>query len=157
MTERLDRIEESVAQLNTTLNVIADEFIRPIAQQSAANFRAIGQIDSDLDRLNESLGRLEANHQAGMERLDRVNATLDRIAEQSQLNEQQISRNAEAISNNASAIAANERRFENLLNESRADRAESRQRFEAHQETMQALLLELTRTNRRVENLERAS
>lgn len=143
MTERLDRIEASIQQLSNTIDVLTQQLIAPAVRQASANF----------------------------ERLEQMTELFSLTAEQSAISEQQIAANAEAISNNASAIAANERRFENLLNESRADRAESRQRFEAAQENIQALLLELTRTNRslngvrdrvdglggRVDSLEQAS
>ena len=129
MTDRLDQIE----------------------QQQAANTEAIAQTNAALNVLITEFIRPNAQQaRANFERLERIEIDLEAT-------EQQTARNAEAISNNAQAIAANERRFENLLNEMRADRAESRQRFEAMQSNIQTLLLELTRTNRRVGEMERAS
>ena len=129
MTDRLDRIEAA-------LETLATDFLRPALRQAAANQEAIAATDRRLDRVAEVLAELSIK-QDGI---------------------------ADAVAANAIAIGANERRFENLLNEMRADRAEARQRFEAQerrfqaaQENIQTLLLELTRTNRRVDALERAS
>lgn len=126
MTERLDRIEESIAQLNATLNIIADEFIRPIAQQSRANF----------------------------ERLERIEAVLERTAQraaantaQSAANEEQIAANVEALALLAVRAAETDARFNVLVGEMRADRPASQQAF-------QALLLQLAGINSRVEDLE---
>lgn len=129
MTDRLDRIEAA-------LETLATDFLRPVLQQAAANAEVIAATDGRLDRVAEVLAELS-------------------------LKEERI---ADAVVANTVAIRGNERRFENLLNELRADRAEARQRFEAQerrfqaqQENIQTLLLELTRTNRRVDELERAS
>ena len=116
-------------RIEAALETLATDFLRPALQQTAANAEAIAATDRRLDRVAEVLAELS-------------------------LKEERI---ADAVAANAIAIKANERRFENLLNEIRADRAEARQRFEAQQEIMQSLLLELTRTNRRVDALERAS
>ena len=110
------------------------------------------------------------------ERLDRIEAALETLAtdflrpvlRQAEANREAIAATDRRLDRVAEVLAdislkqdtltgvaaANERRFENLLNEMRADRAESRQRFEAQQEVIQSLLLELTRTNRRVDALE---
>ena len=126
MSERLDRIEAA-------LETLATDFLRPVLRQAEANREAIAATDQRLDRVAEVLAGLSIK-QDGI---------------------------ADAVAANAVAIGANERRFENLLNELRADRAEARQRFEAQerrfqatQENIQNLLLELTRTNRRVSELE---
>lgn len=116
-------------RIEAALETLATDFLRPALRQAAANQEAIAATDRRLDRVAEVLAELS-------------------------LKEERI---ADAVAANAIAIKANERRFENLLNEIRADRAEARQRFEAQQEIMQSLLLELTRTNRRVDALERAS
>ena len=126
MTDRLDRIEAA-------LETLATDFLRPVLRQAEANREAIAATDRRLDRACEVLAELSIK-QDGI---------------------------ADAVAANTIAIGANERRFENLLNELRADRAEARQRFEAQerrfqaqQENIQNLLLELTRTNRRVSELE---
>jgi hypothetical protein len=138
MTERLDRIEqqqsantEAIAQLNATLNVIADEFIRPIAQQSQANFQAIGQIDGDLYRLN-------ASHAASVERLDHIESVLATTAVQQAQNTEGIDTLLGAVSTTEiemqrvfTEIAESNKRFENLRNEGIADRQEFRTQAEA--------------------------
>jgi DNA repair exonuclease SbcCD ATPase subunit len=156
MTERLDRIEqqqtantEAIAQLNATLNVIADEFIRPIAQQSQANFQAIGQIDGDLYRLN-------ASHAASIERLDHIESVLAITAVQQAQNTEGIDTLLGAVSTTEiemqrvfTEIAESNKRFENLRNEAiadrqefrtqaEADRAEFRQQGEAFREALEA-------------------
>ena len=151
MTERLDRIEGAIEQLNSTINVLVTEFIRPNAQQARANFERLERIESTLDR---AAAQTVAN------------------AEQLSTNEQQIANNAEAIAGtrqlvqaNAEAIATNEQRFEVMrgdVNADRqqwqaaadADRAENRRRFDAQQQIAQAMLVELSRVNSRLEVLE---
>ena len=143
MTERLDKVESDIQDINATLAAIASDFLRPTVQQSVENRMAIEATERRLDRIAEVLAETTIKQEAS----------------------------AEIAKDNVSAIAANERRFENLLNELRADRAESRQRFEAQekrfeaqqrrfeaqQENIQTLFLELTRTNRRVDSIEQAS
>ena len=41
MTERLDRIESGIADINNALNTMTTEFIRPLMQQAQANQQAI--------------------------------------------------------------------------------------------------------------------
>ena len=129
MTERLDRIESQLEAVNQTLATIASDFLRPALQQAVENHGAIAATDARLDRVSEVLAATSLQQDS----------------------------NTQAIAQLTQKIDANERRFENLLNELRADRAESRQRFEAQQENIQNLFLELTRTNRRVGALEQAS
>lgn len=113
-------------RIEAALETLATDFLRPVLRQAEANREAIAATDRRLDRACEVLAELSIK-QDGI---------------------------ADAVAANATAVAANERRFENLLNEMRADRTEARQRFEAQQEIMQSLLVELTRTNRRVSELE---
>ena len=151
MTERLDRIEGAIEQLNSTLNVLITEFIRPNAQQARANYERLERIETALDR---AATQTVAN------------------AEQSGTNEQQIASNAEAIAEtgnlvqaNAEAISTNEQRFEVIRGDANADRqqwqaaadadrAEMRRSFNAQQQIAQAMLVELSRVNSRLEVLE---
>jgi predicted RNase H-like nuclease (RuvC/YqgF family) len=120
------------------------------------------------------------------ERLDRIEALLERTAEQQSRNTEDIDALVEAISTTdvevrqlTEAIAHNQKRFDTLRRESIADRTEFRSqaesdraefrrqieeerrrsdlRFEAMQENIQRLFLEMTRTNHRVDDLEQAS
>jgi DNA repair exonuclease SbcCD ATPase subunit len=131
------------------LNVIADEFIRPIAQQSQANFQAIGQIDGDLYRLN-------ASHAASIGRLDHIESVLAITAVQQAQNTEGIDTLLGAVSTTEiemqrvfTEIAESNKRFENLRNEAiadrqefrtqaEADRAEFRQQGEAFREALEA-------------------
>ena len=50
MTERLDRVERDIADINSALNTMAAEFIRPLMQQSQANQQALaGLIEMTAD------------------------------------------------------------------------------------------------------------
>ena len=132
-----------------------------------------------LDRIEALLLGLAKQQSAHNECLVRIDSTLDKAAtqtvanaEQSRTNGQQIADNAEAIAGtrqlvqaNAEAIATNEQRFEVMrgdVNADRqqwqaaadADRAENRRRFDAQQQIAQAMLVELSRVNSRLEVLE---
>ena len=132
-----------------------------------------------LDRIEALLLELPEASTAQNERLTRIESALDRAAvqtvanpEQSGTNKQQIASNAEAIAKtenlvqaNAEVIAANEQRFEVMRGDANADRqqwqvaadadrAENRRRFDAQQQIAQAMLVELSRVNSRLEVLE---
>lgn len=114
-----------------------------------------------LDRIEALLSGLAERQTAHDNRLTRIESALDRAAaqtlanaEQIGINEQQIGRNAEANAANAEAVAENETRFSTLLEDSRADRVENRRRFDAAQQVIQALLIQVANINGRVEDLE---
>lgn len=121
MTERLDRIEEGLETLSNTIDVLISEFMRPSAQQAQANY----------------------------ERLDRLEAVLERTVDGQSANEQQIARNAEAVSVLTEQAIESDNRFNILIQEMRADRR-------ASQQATQALLLAMANINGRVEDLEQA-
>jgi chromosome segregation ATPase len=136
MTERLDRIEQSIERLSTALDVIVTEFIRPSAQQTAANYERLNRVD---------------------ETLRQTNATLDRVAQQQERNTADIDALLGAISTTDVEVrslsvraAETDTRFNILIQEMRADRRASQQAF-------QALLLQLASLNGRVDELEQAS
>jgi chromosome segregation ATPase len=136
MTERLDRIEQSIERLSTALDVIVTEFIRPSAQQTAANYERLERVD---------------------ETLEQTNATLDRVAAQQERNTSDIDALLGAISTTDVEVrslsvraAETDTRFNILIQEMRADRRASQQAF-------QALLLQLASLNGRVDELEQAS
>ncbi|MGB7085275.1 MAG: hypothetical protein WBD47_06955 [Phormidesmis sp.] len=116
------------------------------------------------------------------ERLDRIEAILEATAEQQQRNTEDIDNLLGAIAVTEVTVQQltaraeeNDRRFETLRAEGIADRQETRHLFNdavnqmnidraradnhyrAQMEVIQSLLLELARTNRRVDNLEKAS
>ncbi|MBE9060981.1 hypothetical protein [cf. Phormidesmis sp. LEGE 11477] len=122
MTDRLDRIEEGLETLSNTINLLIIEFIQPSAQQARANY----------------------------ERLDRLEAALERTVDGQSVNEQQIARNAEAFSVLTERAIESDDRFNILIQEMRADRR-------ASQQATQALLLAMANINGRVEDLEQAS
>lgn len=128
MTERLDRIEALLLGL---------------AERQTAH-------ESRLERQEERTERIEAN-------FERLQQQLNQIAEGQTANVDQIGRNAEANTANTEAVAQNEQRFSTLLEDSRADRAENRRRFDAAQQVIQALLMQVANLNGRVEDLEGAA
>ena len=127
MTDRLDRIENLLETAAITLNVTTER----------------------LDQVTE--------------RLDQVTERLDQVAEQQRKNTTDIDNLLGAISTTdvevrslsqgmrslSQAVAANEQRFNILIQEMRADRRATQQAF-------QSLLLQLANVNGRVDDLEAA-
>lgn len=104
MTERLDRIEAGIEQLNQTINTVVVNMIRPLTQQSEVNRKALaGLIEMVAD---SEVARIEQNQ-----------------------------------------------RIENMLSEAREDRRQSDDRFQAMQENIQRLFLEVRSTNVAVSGL----
>lgn len=103
MTERLDRIEQGLEQVNDALNVLISEFIRPNAQQTRANY----------------------------ERLERIEADLETTEQQTASNAETATRLEVLIEANATRAAENGDRFNVLIQEMRADRRASQQAFQS--------------------------
>lgn len=110
-----------------------------------------------LDRIESLLLGLAEQQSAHDERLTRIETILENTVQAQAANTDQIGRNAEANTANAEAVEQNEQRFSTLLEDSRADRAENRRRFDAAQQVIQALLMQVTNLNGRVEDLEGAA
>jgi len=168
MTERLDRIEGAIEQINSALNVLITEFIRPNAQQARDNYERLERVESALDRAAAQTV-VNAEQSGTNEQLIAGNAAA--IAETRtlvQANTAAIAETRELVQANAEAIITNEQRFEVMRGDANADRqrwqaaadadrAENRRRFDAQMEITQAMLLQLSNLNRRVEDLEHAS
>ncbi len=80
MTDRLDRIEQSIESSNTAVNMILTEFIRPLAQQSVVNQNALDGLiqmraDAEIERIEQNQ-RIE--NLLDEARADRQQATADR-------------------------------------------------------------------------------
>jgi chromosome segregation ATPase len=156
MTERLDRIEAILLQ---------------VAQQQAANTQAIEGNSRDIDALVEAISNTDVNvrgnttaitaHTQQIEAVRESAAATDQWLEDTRAlvaaNSQQIAITDALTQRNAEAIAANETRFNIVIEELRADRAEWRQQFRAMTQATQALLMQIGSLNGRVENLEQAS
>lgn len=142
MTERLDRIETLLLGLAERQSAYDERLTRvegileSTARAQAASTDQMGQCD---------------------ERLTRVETILENTVRAQAANTDQIGRNAEANTANAEAVEQNEQRFSTLLEDSRADRAENRRRFDAAQQVIQALLMQVANLNGRVEDLEGAA
>ena len=109
------------------------------------------------NEINASLQRTQAT-------LERTQAVLDRTAQQQATNTSDIDTLLGAVSTNEVEIRAliqqmaeSNRLSDVLRQDAIADRQRSDQRFEAMQENIQRLFLELHSTNRRVDTLEQAS
>ena len=128
MTERLDRIEALLLGL---------------AEQQSAYGERIARVEGIL----ESTAQAQANNADQTrqydERLTRIETIIENTVQAQAANTDQIGRNAEANTANAEAVEQNEQRFSTLLEDSRADRAENRRRFDAAQQVIQALLMQV--------------
>ncbi len=149
MSDRLDRIESLLETTVTTLSITTDRL-----------YQVTDGLDKVGERLDQMTGRLDqvtdGLDQMG-ERLDQMGERLNQVAEQQQRNTADIDNLLGAISPTevevrslSQAVAANEQRFNILIQEMRADRRSTQQAF-------QALLLQLASVNGRVDDLEAAS
>ncbi|KPQ31117.1 MAG: hypothetical protein HLUCCA11_24385 [Phormidesmis priestleyi Ana] len=137
----------SIERTTRTIDELVIRFIEPLAKQSIENQRAIAATNAGIHELSQTVERL-------------TRSTDD---------------SAREAAADSDRITANENRFDILLAEAQADRAENRQRFEdmqtesrqrfdaqlaeirAQGEQIRALLSALATTNGRVDVLEQAS
>ncbi|MEM8504519.1 MAG: hypothetical protein AAF716_15355 [Cyanobacteria bacterium P01_D01_bin.1] len=128
MSERLDRIESILAATVThvaTTDARLDR-IAAIVEESATQQR---QNTVDIDNLLGALSTTDVEVRRINETVESLSRTVERLGE---------------------AVAANEQRFNILIQEMRADRRASQQSF-------QQLLLSLANVNGRIDDLEQAS
>lgn len=116
------------------------------------------------NEMNASLQQTQAALNQTQSALTQTQATLDQIAVQQARNTEELDTLLGAVSTNEVKIRAlieqtaqSNQRFDILRAEAAADRQRSDERFEAMQENIQRLFLELHSTNRRVDTLEQAS
>jgi len=135
MSERLDRIESMLLAMAERL----DETNATLSQTNAT----LSQTNATLSQTNATLSQ--------------TNATLDRVSIQQAKNTVDIDNLLAAISTTdvkvrqlTESVAANEQRFNILIQEMRADRRATQQAF-------QSLLLQLAGVNSRVDDIEAAS
>ncbi len=178
MTERLDRLEQGMETLTNTLNLLVTEFIRPSAQQAAANHERLERIEAILERIAEGQSaneqqiggnaegftearRLIQGNAEGLTEARRlIQGNAEGLAETRELiqgNAEGLAETRELVQRNAERSAENSTLFENMLNDARADRIENRRRFDAAQQVIQAMLIQISSLNGRVEDLEEAS
>ena len=155
MTEPLDQVRQSIVDLNNAMNVLFTDFVRPTTLQTQANAEAIAQIAENLSRA-EAIA--ESNARSIAAEGDRVRE----LRESVELLRDVADDTAAETAPHESRISENESRFDILLAESRAERAEYAQRFDSMQQEIRALgeqnralLSALASTNGRVDNLER--
>ncbi|PZO56082.1 MAG: hypothetical protein DCF15_09530 [Phormidesmis priestleyi] len=124
----------------------------------------LDQIEAILLATAERQNEMNASLQQTQAALERTQAVLDRTAQQQASNTSDIDTLLGAVSTNEVEIRApiqqmaeSNRLFDVLRQDAIADRRRSDQRFEAMQENIQRLFLELHSTNRRVDTLEQAS
>jgi cell division septum initiation protein DivIVA len=151
MTERLDRIEQGLADLNSAMNMMLTEFIRPLVQQSQVNQQALA-------------GLIEMTATAEVERGEQ-NQRIEILLNDAIADRQRSDQRFEQMTTQADADRTeNARRFDEITAQADASRAEWRANFNAQQEVIQTLLLEIRSSNgeisqlsNRVNNLEQAS
>ena len=121
--------------------------------------------------MTERLDQIEALLLATAERQNEMNASLqqtqavlNQTAQQQATNTSEIETLLGAVSTNevgvqalVEQVAENNRRFDILRQEAIADRQTWQANFDAQMEVMRSQLLEMSRINRRLDNLEQAS
>ncbi|MGB7248301.1 MAG: hypothetical protein WBC73_05125 [Phormidesmis sp.] len=161
MTDKIIKIEQQqatntqvIADINTAVNTLVTEFIRPLAQQSIETQRVVDENTKAINALTDIAADAEAER---TEQNQRFESFLKAVAE----DRKQAERDR----------TEQNQRFENLLNDARADRQqiqaereenhrqfeENKRRFDAQLQISQAMLVELAKVNSRLEILERAS
>ncbi|MGB3300246.1 MAG: hypothetical protein WBA76_18440 [Phormidesmis sp.] len=148
MSDRLDRIESLLEATATTLGVTTTRLDQVTEGLNQVTGR-LNQVTEGLDQVTEGLNQVTGQ-------LNQVTERLNQVAEQQQRNTTDIDNLLGAISTTdvevraiSQSVAANEQRFNILIQEMRADRRASQQAF-------QALLLPLANVNGRVDDLEAA-
>ncbi|MEO1392657.1 MAG: hypothetical protein AAFV90_07080 [Cyanobacteria bacterium J06634_5] len=168
MNERLERIEAlllATAERQNEMNASLQHTQAAFAEQQ-------NEMNASLQHTQAAFAEQQNEMNAS---LQHTQAILDRTAEQQATNTREIDILLGAISTNEVELRAvvqrideSNQRFDVLRQEAIADRQESNQRsevmrkesdqrFEAMQENIQRLFLELHGTNRRVDTLEQAS
>ena len=153
--------KEAIAQmgreLRESMSFLLSEFIRPTMQQAYSNTQTIGQ-------LADNLSRTEAIADSNARAIEAEGEQIRELRESVEVLRDVADDTADETAPHESRISENERRFETLLAESRAERREYAQRFDAMQaeiralgEQNRALLSALANTNGRVDSLEQAS
>ncbi len=136
--------------LTNTLNLLVTEFIRPSAQQAAANHERLERIEVILERIAEGQSANEQQIGGNAEGLTEARELI-------QSNAEGLAETRELVQRNAERSVENSTLFENMLNDARADRIENRRRFDAAQQVIQAMLIQISSLNGRVEDLKEAS
>lgn len=81
--ERLDKIEEALAQLSQSMNFLVTEFIRPSAQQARSNYERLERLEIALETLvaqtTVNAEHVDANQQQIAANSEQVGALGDRI------------------------------------------------------------------------------
>ena len=92
MTERLDKIESDISDINNALNRMATEFLRPLMQQAQANQQAIAGLaqmmaESAVERSEQNI---RIDNLLSDARADRQQAERDRQEWRTKFDEMQI-------------------------------------------------------------------
>ncbi len=173
MTEPANPLDNqaAISQLNQTLNVIADQFIRPNAQQIQSNARAI-------EATNEGISELRNTVDAFVRKLDETGLEVSIVRDSSDDTagdvaaiETQLNRQTEYTNASIEALRADAIEDRRLFREEMAaarekadeDREENARRFDSAMEEIRAqgqqiraLLSALAATNGRIDGLEQA-
>ena len=186
MTGQITKIEQQqatntqvIADINTTINALVTEFIRPLAQQSIETQRVVNENVKAINALTDIAADAEADRAELNQRFENFLDTITEDRQQAERDRTEQNQRFENLLNDARADrqqaerdrTEQSQRIENLLNDARADRQqvqaereeerrqseENRRRFDAQLQISQAMLVELAKVNSRLEILERAS
>ncbi|MEM9092303.1 MAG: hypothetical protein AAGC93_26665 [Cyanobacteria bacterium P01_F01_bin.53] len=170
MTERLDRIEAMLLAMTERQNETTATLAQTNATLAQTNATLV-QTNTTLDRLAERqvrqadeidtlLGAVSTNEVSIRELVAQISESNQRfevLRQEAIADRQHSDQRFEVLRQEAIADRQHsDQRSEELRQEAIADRQKSDQRFEAMQENIQRLLLEMHRTNRRVDTLEQA-
>lgn len=167
--------QAAIAQINQAINVIVSELIRPTAQQSVANAQQIESNARAIQATNEGIGELTNTVDAFIRKLDDeglkvtlITEVADEIGGDVAYLERNVNRHDVSIDALRQDAIADRQAFREQAEADRqafrealeADRQvsdqrfeESNRRFEAMQETLQRLFLEVRSTNGAVAGL----
>lgn len=138
-----DQLQQQLAALTSTVNVLVSQFIRPNAQQAQENQQSISQIIDLLDR-----------HAQAMISLDE---SLEQIAQQQQANADQIAANAQQIAANAEAVTQFDTRLEETRQLVAKNASDIAQMGARHDQMIAALGVKIDRNAEQVAAIAEAS
>jgi hypothetical protein len=130
---RLDRIEVTIDRLSNAVDMLVTDFLRPLVQQSVANQEVIAQLTQRMATHAEWLD--EDRHDVAEQRQQIQVLIEDARADRKRYAEQ----------------------FDRQLTKIESNEIESTRRYQAQLEITQAMLVELSTVNRRIETLENAA
>ncbi|MEL6903306.1 MAG: hypothetical protein AAFP07_20400 [Cyanobacteria bacterium J06606_4] len=145
MSDRLDRIEAIVESNARDIEASRGDLAetKAIAESNART------IEASANQQAEIIAAISAQQATNTRDIDALVEGISGLATEIREVVQRVDESGQRIDGNA-------QRFDILLDEVRADRQRADERHAATQEILQSLLVELTKTNQRVDRLEQA-